>query len=90
MSNKQHSYDGSELTGSVSGFTEYSTKGLTYDSTPRPVITPEDINRQISELRRFLSIPEIDQAIKTLSLHLADFNQSIFPSFFLGKLLKSI
>ena len=74
MSNKQHSYDGSELTGSMSGFTEYSTKGLTYDSTLRPVITPEDINRQISELRRFLSIPEIDQAIKTLSLHLADTN----------------
>lgn len=74
MSNKQHSYDGSELTGSMSGFTEYGTKGLTYDSTPRPVITPEDINRQISELRRFLSIPEIDQAIKTLSLHLADTN----------------
>ena len=74
MSNKQHSFDGSELTGSMSGFTEYSTQGLTYNSTPRPVITPEDINKRISEIRRFLSIPEIDQAIKTLSEHLADTN----------------
>ena len=72
MSNKQHSYDGSELTGSMSGFTEYSTKGLTYDNTPRPVITPEDINKRIAELRRFLSIPEIEQSMQVLSDHLAD------------------
>ena len=55
MTNKNHSYDGSELTGMISGFAEYSTKGLASSTSPRPVVTPVDLLNQIQELRKILS-----------------------------------
>jgi hypothetical protein len=74
MSNKNHSFDGSELTGMVSGFTEYSTRGITSTATPRPVVSPVDVLEQIRELRRALSQEYLAKAIATLDKHIADKN----------------
>lgn len=74
MTNKNHSYDGSELTGTISGFTEYSTKGLTSAASPRPVVTPVDILNQIQALRKILSQKNITNAIKTLNEHIENNN----------------
>ena len=72
MTNKNHSYDGSELTGMISGFAEYSTKGLASSTSPRPVVTPVDLLNQIQELRKILSQKNITNAINTLNNHIAD------------------
>ena len=74
MTNKNHSYDGSELTGMISGFTEYSTKGLTSNASPRPVVTPVDLLTQIQELRKILSQKTISDAIDILNKHIASKN----------------
>lgn len=74
MTNKNHSYDGSELTGMISGFTEYSTKGLTSNASPRPVVTPVDLLTQIQELRKVLSQKTITDAIDMLNKHIASKN----------------
>ena len=72
MPNKNHAYDGTELTGSVSGFSEYSTSGLTSNATPRPVVSPADILAQIRDLRRVLSSETLEKAITSLNNHIAD------------------
>ena len=72
--NKNHSYDGSELTGMVSGFSEYTTKSITSNTSPRPVITPVDLLNQIQDLRKIISQKNIDNAIKLLNNHIASKN----------------
>ena len=74
MSNKNHAYDGSEVTASVTGFSEYSTRGITVATSPRPVVSPADILSQIRELRKTLSQDYIDKAISKLDNHIADTN----------------
>lgn len=70
MTNKNHSYDGSELTGMISGFTEYSTSNIASATSPRPVITPVDLLTQIQELRKILSQKNIQNAIDILNQHM--------------------
>lgn len=74
MTNKQHSYTGAELTGAMTGFSEYSTAESVAEHSPRPVLTPVDLLNQISELRRFMKVPELEYAIKALADHMADTN----------------
>ena len=74
MSNKNHAYDGSEVTASVTGFSEYSTRGITVATSPRPVVSPADILSQIRELRKTLSQDYIAKAISKLDNHIADTN----------------
>lgn len=72
MANKNHSYNGEELTGNISGFAEYSTSRIVSDAKPRPVLSPADINAEITTLRRFLSVPELEKALKLLTNHIGN------------------
>lgn len=72
--NKNHSYDGSELTGMVSGFSEYTTNSVTSATSPRPAITPVDLLNQIQDLRKLISQKNLDNAVKTLNEHIASKN----------------
>lgn len=74
MTNKNHSYDGSELTGMISGFSEYSTESMVANATPRPVITPVDLLNQIQDLRKLANQKNVLAAIAKLDAHLADMN----------------
>ena len=74
MTNKNHSYDGSELTGMISGFSEYSTESMVANATPRPVITPVDLLNRIQDLRKLANQKNVLAAIAKLDAHLADMN----------------
>ena len=68
MTNSQHSWDGKQLTGTISGFSAYTT---TDSDTGKPVetITPYDLLKMIKEVKAFLSLPELESINKVLYAH---------------------
>ena len=74
MSNRNHSWNGQPLTGTISGFSKYSTiESADKNSSPVHIITPKDVLDKIESIRRFLDIPELENALKVLNAHLHDF-----------------
>ena len=73
MSNRNHSWNGQPLTGTISGFSKYSTIESADKSNPVHIITPKDVLDKIESIRRFLDIPELENALKVLNAHLHDF-----------------
>lgn len=69
MSNANHSWDGKQLTGTVSGFSEYST-GVTDNAAKISVLTPVDILNKIKEMQHFLTLPDLDHALKVIYDHI--------------------
>ena len=68
MTNSQHAWDGKQLTGTMSGFSAYTT---TDSTTGQPVetITPYDLLKMIKEVKAFLSLPELESINKVLYAH---------------------
>lgn len=68
-------FDGKPMTGSVTGFTEYTTlrkeQGSSY---PAPVVTPEDALKAIRHLETLFDTEQIDKALTALYDHISDLN----------------
>lgn len=70
MSLRNRTWDGSEVTGSITGFKEYSTiaTGANEDT---PVITPKDILDGIKEIKKLINLPELDDLNEVLYNHVS-------------------
>lgn len=68
MANSHNAWDGKQLTGTMSGFSAYTT---TDSETGKKVesITPFDLLRMIKEIKSFLSLPELESINKILYAH---------------------
>ena len=73
MSNSKHSWDGRQITGVISGFSEYTTLDRAA-SKETVVITPDDILKKIHELKKFLDVPELEHTLNVLRTHINDTN----------------
>ena len=69
MSNSNRSWDGSQLTGSITGFSNYNT-GRETDSKKTTVISPSDILEKINRMQHFLKLPEVDHALRVIYDHI--------------------
>lgn len=69
MSNANHSWDGKQLTGTVSGFSEYST-GVSDSAVKTEVLTPTLLLNKIKEMQHFLTLPDLDHALKVIYDHI--------------------
>lgn len=70
MLNRNRTWDGSEITGSMTGFKQYSTipSGANDETI---VITPKDILVAIKEIKRFIDLPELDVLSDVLYEHIS-------------------
>ena len=70
MSLKNRTWDGTEVTGSITGFKEYSTiaSGANEETL---VITPKDILERIKEIKQFVNLPELDDLNEVLYTHIS-------------------
>lgn len=73
MSNSKHSWDGRQVTGVISGFSEYTLldRAASHETA---VITPEDVLKKLESIKRFLNVPELEHALNTLREHINDTN----------------
>ena len=69
MSNANRSWDGSQLVGSISGFSDIST-GVAAEPQQVNVITPSDLLNRIERMQHFLQLPEVDHAIRVIYDHI--------------------
>ena len=69
MSNANHSWDGSQLVGSISGFSDIST-GVAAEPQQVNVITPSDLLSRIERMQHFLQLPEVDHLIRVIYDHI--------------------
>ena len=69
-----HSWDGKQLTASMTGFTEYSTEQLKYPIKPTPTITPADVINELQKLKDSLRIDDFGQAVTLLMQHIDNKN----------------
>lgn len=69
MSTANRSWDGKQLTGTVSGFSEYNT-GVASNATETVVLAAASILNKINEMQRFLSLPDLDHALKVIYDHI--------------------
>ena len=67
-------WDGKEQTGIMSGFTEYRTDRVDTQVNPAPVLSPDDLLKQINYLRQFMDKSELTSALNLLKAHVADYN----------------
>ena len=67
-------WDGKEQTGLMSGFTEYRTDRENPNVSPAPVLSPDDLLKQINYLRQFMDKSELTSALNLLKAHINDFN----------------
>ena len=67
-------WDGKEQTGLMSGFTEYRTDRENPNVSPAPVLSPDDLLRQLNYLRQFMDKSELTSALNLLKAHINDFN----------------
>lgn len=74
MPNPYRAPDGTQITGTVSGFSEYATHDNPATVKPTPVLTPNDLLTQINSLKEFLNEPNIVKAIQMLTDHVNDTN----------------
>lgn len=74
MAKPSRTWDGRPETGYMSGFTAYNTDRETYTAEPAPVLSPDDLLKQIRYLRQFMEKTELDRALKLLEVHVADLN----------------
>lgn len=72
MSSNPRTRDGQEMTAGISGFTKYSTTRVDAPTRPAPVMSPDDILAEIRRLKKFMSLPELDSTLKTLTNHIAN------------------
>ena len=72
MSNERTT-DGRPLSVGITGFSVISTERPEAPTQPAPVLTPSDIINQIAKLEKFLTLPQIEQALKLLFIHTNDF-----------------
>ena len=70
MSLRNRTWDGTEVTGSITGFKEYSTipTGANEDT---PVIAPKDILENIKEIKQLISLQELDDINDVLYNHVS-------------------
>lgn len=71
MINRNRTWNGTEITGSITGFREYSTipSGANEDTV---VITPKDILANIKEIKKFINLPELDTLNEILYKHISE------------------
>ena len=69
MSNANRSWDGSQLVGSISGFSDIST-GVAAEPQQVNVITPSDLLNRIERMQHFLQLPEVDHALRVIYDHI--------------------
>ena len=69
MSNANRSWDGSQLVGSISGFSDIST-GVAAEPQQVNVIAPSDLLNRIERMQHFLQLPEVDHAIRVIYDHI--------------------
>lgn len=74
MAKPSRTWDGKQMTGGVSGFTQYNTERAETPETPAPVLSPDDLLKEIRALRAFTDLPKLATALKTLEQHIADTN----------------
>lgn len=67
-------WDGREQTGLMSGFTEYRTDRENPNVSPAPVLSPDDLLKQINYLRQFMDKSELTSALNLLKAHISDLN----------------
>lgn len=74
MKNFPHTWDGREITASMTGWSEYSTKELPSATEPPIALSIQDVLNQIRVLRTALSAPKLEKAIADLRKHINDDN----------------